>query len=189
MKKTLHSVLCRSLAYFLAGCIAMQPAQAALVTISNTPLATAGGGSAVLPNLLFTLDASGSMAWDYLPDYLNNQDNGNNQCMTRSSGGTDCQQGDPVWYTGGSQGTNGVAYDPRVNYKPALNADGTTVVASPLNTAAVPVDAFGAQSTGTIDVTQRIPDLRFCNTSSFTTCKKNGAAGSVRVGLSVGARE
>jgi type IV pilus assembly protein PilY1 len=115
------------------------------------------------------------MDWDYLPDYLNNEDSGNNQCMTRSGGSNDCQAGDPIWYTGGAFGTNGVAYDPRVFYKPALKADGTTVSASPLSVTSVPVDAFQAQSTSTIDITASIQDNKFCNSNSV--CKRNGATG------------
>src|SRR5574342_1261212 len=84
MKKTRIAPMLRLIAVFLC-CLAARPALAATVTISSTPLATAGG-SGILPNLLFTLDASGSMDWDYLPDYVND----NNKCMTRSGGSTNC---------------------------------------------------------------------------------------------------
>ena len=177
MKNNLNLALSRCLAYLLASCIVAQPVFGADVTISNTPLATAGGGASVLPNLLFTLDASGSMDWDYLPDYFNNEDSGNKQCLTRNGGGTDCQAGDPAWYTGGSQGANGVAYDPRVYYKPALNYDGSTVAASPLTVTSVPVDAYQAQSTSNIDVTASIQDIKYCNASSSAVCKRNGTTG------------
>jgi type IV pilus assembly protein PilY1 len=106
------SPLTRGFVYLLACCFVSQPAFGAGVTISPTPLATAGGSS-VLPNLLFTLDGSGSMDFDFLPDYLSYKDNGDNQCMTRSTNGTDCQAGDPAWYAGGSGGANGVGYDPK----------------------------------------------------------------------------
>ena len=171
MKTTNKSSLTRAFVYLLAWCLAAQPAFAATVTISTTPLATAGG-SAVLPNLLFTLDASGSMDWDFLPDYLEYKDGGVQQCMTRSGGSTDCSRGDPVWYAGGSSGSNGVAYDPRVFYKPGLKADNTTYLAAPLTVTAVPNDAYGAQSTSNTNITTGIQDYKFCNSQGV--CKRNG---------------
>src|SRR5262245_11493723 len=175
MKTSLKTSLIRSLVYVLTWCIAVQPAHAALVTISSTPLATAGGSN-VLPNLLFTLDASGSMDWDFMPDYLEYKDGGERQCMTRSDGNTDCRSGDPIWNAGGSQGANGVAYDPNINYRPGLKADGTTVVTSPLNVASVPIDAYGAQDNGNIDITSQIPDQQYCNGNSV--CLRNGTVDS-----------
>ena len=186
MNNNQRSFVTRGLVYLFAGCLVAQPAFAGNVTISNTPLATAGGGASVLPNLLFTLDTSGSMDWDYLPDYFSNEQNGTNQCMTRSNSQTgsshntpitftDCEQGDPAWYTGGSHGTNGVAYDPTVFYKPALKVDGTTVAASPLVETSVPIDAFQAQSTSNINITTSIQDVKYCNSNGV--CKRNGTTG------------
>ena len=107
----------------LAALLAMGTAIPASVTISTVPLATSSGAN-ILPNLLFTLDASGSMGWDFLPDYVND----NQKCMTNSAGGNTCSYGDPPWQTGGSTGFNGVAYDPRVNYRPGVDWLGNTVL-------------------------------------------------------------
>ena len=41
-----------------------------LVDSTKDALASAGGNN-ILPNLLFTLDNSGSMNWDFIPDYVN----------------------------------------------------------------------------------------------------------------------
>jgi len=71
------------------------------------PLASTFGAN-LLPNVLFTLDDSGSMAWDYLPDYVNDA----NKCMNKSDGTTACLFGDPPYSAGGPQGFNGVGYDP-----------------------------------------------------------------------------
>ena len=68
------------------GCALIAGAASAATTdISNVPLASASG-STVLPNLLFTLDDSGSMDSDYNPDYVNDT----NKCLTNSGGGTTC---------------------------------------------------------------------------------------------------
>jgi type IV pilus assembly protein PilY1 len=44
--------------------------QAVALTLATTPLA-ASTTSVVRPNLMYVLDDSGSMAWDYTPDYIN----------------------------------------------------------------------------------------------------------------------
>ena len=175
MKTTLKTPLAGLIAASLV-CLAA-PASAATVTISSTPLATAGGSS-VLPNLMFILDGSGSMASDYNGDFVN--DSG--KCMTRSGPGTTCTLGDPPWNAGGANGMNGVAYDPMFNYKPGLNSNGTTVRAAPLTVTAVPNDAYNIESTGNTDITTGIQDTRYCNGNNV--CKRNGSdnAGTSLVG-------
>ena len=69
--------------------------------IANTPLATQSA-TAVRANMMFIMDDSGSMGWDYLPD---NADY-NNLCF-------------------GFSGVNGVFYNPNVKYVPPVRADGT----------------------------------------------------------------
>src|SRR5512134_386311 len=44
------------------------PANTANTDIANEPLSQAATG--VKPNIMFILDASGSMDWDYSPDYV-----------------------------------------------------------------------------------------------------------------------
>ncbi|HYL19460.1 MAG TPA: hypothetical protein VEV20_12320, partial [Burkholderiales bacterium] len=51
----------------LFGSLPSIVAWAALTDISNTPLGSASSAT-VKPNLLLTMDTSGSMAWDYMPD-------------------------------------------------------------------------------------------------------------------------
>ncbi len=167
----------------LAALLAMGSAIPASVTISSVPLATSSGAN-ILPNLLFTLDGSGSMGWDYLPDYVNDTQ----KCMTNSAGGTTCSYGDPPWQTGGATGFNGVAYDPRVYYRPGVDWLGNTVLnwtattkttSSPLPTTALVADAYLGGST--INLTSGITDRRYCNANSV--CKRNGtdAAGTTLV--------
>ena len=86
-----------------AAILAMTPVTfAATTSISNQPLATLPNVSAP-PNLLFILDNSGSMAWEHMPDDMN----------------------DSGTYGYVSSQCNGVAYDPTLTYDPPLKYDGT----------------------------------------------------------------
>ena len=171
--------------------------QGATTDLSSVPLVTSST-SAVLPNLMFILDDSGSMDWDYMPDWAN------------SSSDTLFRNND----------YNGVYYSAAVTYSPPVyyNADGslnTTTYPSmtSANTSAwtkVKNDGYCVQSTCTTvsnlttnayfytfipgeycsDVklrtcnTQSAPStsfpfpakLRWCTTSALTTCQ------AVRIG-------
>ncbi|BCL76823.1 type IV pilus biogenesis factor PilY1 [Jeongeupia sp. HS-3] len=78
--------------------------QAALTDLANSPITSASKAEAK-PNVLFILDDSGSMDWDYLPDGLNNQRN--MRCF-------------------GYHGYNKAFYDPNTTYTPPIKADGTS---------------------------------------------------------------
>ncbi len=80
------------------------PALAAPVILATSPLATSSS-SLVPPNIMFMLDDSGSMAWDYLPDMVLNF------------------RGD---YGFNSSQCNGVAYNPKIIYTPPVYSDGTS---------------------------------------------------------------
>ena len=61
----------RAIAWFVMLVLNVtQVTQVAALTISNIPLAAATTNT-VRPNLMYVLDDSGSMAWDYTPDYIN----------------------------------------------------------------------------------------------------------------------
>jgi len=92
------------LALALTACLALPlPSMAASVALATSPLATSTT-STVLPNVMFILDDSGSMDWNYMPDDANDFDGKygfpSNQC-------------------------NGVYYDPSITYNPPVYADGT----------------------------------------------------------------
>ena len=171
-----HIVLIkRLLAYGLAANLAVQPAFAQ-VTISQLPLASAGGNN-VLPNLLFTLDNSGSMNWDFIPDYVNPATSGmpNNPCMTNSGGSNLCVAGDPPYTAGGQFGSNGVAYDPNFSYLAGIDSNGQPHVNPPSGTltpTSTPNDAYGVQFAGTANLTTSVQDRRYCNSNNV--CKRNG---------------
>ncbi len=113
-------------------------ALAASVALATAPLATATT-STVKPNVMFILDDSGSMAWDFLPDWV----------------GDDYPRSSNLALYKNAQ-FNGVYYNPAVTYKPPVhyNADGTLntttypSIGSPWT--AVRYDAFGKQTTAVL---------------------------------------
>ncbi len=157
--------------YAVAACLASQPVFAAPTDIASVPLASSAGAS-FLPNLLFSLDDSGSMGRNYLPDYVVD----NNTCMV-SDDGTACQAGDPPFAAGGQTGMNGVGYDPNFNYLPGLSSTGQPVLNPPSGTltpTSVTPDAYLGGTN--VNVTTNSPDNRYCNgTGASAPCKRNGA--------------
>lgn len=146
----MNSRLLRGISQALLLLGAASGTQSAVTSIASAPLVTSSA-SAVLPNLMFVLDDSGSMDWNYLPDWAS----GASTPLARNSR------------------YNGVAYDPATTYLPPVkyNTDGTrdtttypsqngtsaatganTGVATP-NWQAVKIDAYGVQSTTTSDLT------------------------------------
>jgi len=176
------STIKRFTVYATLACMVSQPAFAAVTDIANTPLSS--GQNNPPPNLMFILDDSGSMAGDFLPDYVNASGLGTvaNAVMPRSDGSQDCTPGDPCYYAGGVNGFNGVAYDPNVNYKPGVKYDGSLQLAAPLSTTALQADAYGALTppTTTVNLTNSTvsTDKVWCNASSGGVCKRNGADNS-----------
>lgn len=99
----------RVTAWLLALLLAPLPdARAAAADVANLPLGTASTQKAK-PNLMFVLDDSGSMAWDFMPDDLDADDN---ELAENTYGYLSAQ-------------CNGVAYNPAITYKPPIKADGT----------------------------------------------------------------
>jgi type IV pilus assembly protein PilY1 len=161
--------------------------QAAITDIGNAPLISTTTGD-VLPNLMYILDDSGSMASDFMPDYVVDS----NKCKTTGTSGSfsaACAAGDPPYMT--SQ-FNSLYYSPFITYLPPVNADGTSRVqmdsAQTAGWTNVPFDAYGIYSnTNTslipslINSTIGYRDVAWCNTATPTTadlidpavCKKN----------------
>lgn len=153
---------------------------AATTDLASAPLATASNAT-VRPNLLFTLDDSGSMGWNYLPDYVK----GGNNCKLS----TGCSEGATPFMT---NDYNGVMYNPKITYEPAVNADGTLKTAQDcVNTGgsatnctaangwaggwtAVQKDGFGVQSTGTINLLTGYPEEVYSTDKYSTVYKRNG---------------
>src|SRR5712671_5528815 len=164
-------------AYLVAACMGAQPAFAAVTDISNVPLGSAGG-STYLPNLLFILDDSGSMGSDYNPDYVNDS----NTCLTDSGGNNNCTRGDAPFEAGGSNGFNGVGYDPNFTYLNGLSSTVQPVVNPPSGTVSPTSLVSDAYLGGaSVNVTTNFPDKNYCNSASTPACKRGGAntAGTV----------
>ena len=117
-----------------AGLVLPNVGHAALLNLAQIPLATATT-TIVLPNILFTLDDSGSMAWDYMPDWV---------------GDSYARSGNANLYR--NSAFNVVYYNPAVTYtKPVLfNAtnglDTTTYPDITANWDNVKYDAYGVRS-------------------------------------------
>lgn len=115
---------------FAAALISLN-VHAALTDISNAPLATSSGSS-VKPNLMYVLDNSGSMAWDYMPDNV------------------DYPYFSTSKYGFASAQCNGVYYDPTQTYALPVYASGLAYPASSFTLA--PIDGFGTTTTSTMNL-------------------------------------
>jgi Tfp pilus tip-associated adhesin PilY1 len=112
----------------LGICLALPlKVEAGLVSLATSPL-TQSVTSDVMPNLMFVLDDSGSMDWDYMPDQAQN-----------FSGS----------YGFNSSQCNGTYYNPAITYTPPLKSDGTSYPNSSF-TAAIR-DGFDSAS-GTVNL-------------------------------------
>jgi type IV pilus assembly protein PilY1 len=114
----------------------------------------------VRPNMYFILDDSGSMSWDYLPDWTPSSYCKNN---TGTSGGSCANTRPPMR----SPDYNAVFYNPAIPYLPPLNADGSEKTSYDGLTA-VPYDAFSGGST--LNLTTNYADEEWCVGSSTTDC-------------------
>jgi type IV pilus assembly protein PilY1 len=135
-----------ALAASLFGAL-LPAAHTQVVTFPDSPLQTSSSVS-VKPNLLFVLDDSGSMAWQYTPDYVSGDstwssgefyermcyDSGDNDWNPSGSTNDDrtgtihgwnkvCQPGDVPY---GAPFFNTQYYNPAIRYRPAVNSDGSS---------------------------------------------------------------
>lgn len=166
--------------------------QAVSTDIAPVPLSSIGISGTVKPNIMVMLDNSGSMDWDFVGDYVNDQfckkstSGGfgayccsSNSESTSGSGSTSCWTGAAPFTRRGhppflNAGFNGMAYNPTVLYTPPKKADGTSwpAVGSPWT--AVKNDAYNIQDTGSIDLVTGFPDTQWCSDLALTTCIRNG---------------
>lgn len=112
----------------LAGLFLMAasvPATAADTDLADIPLANATT-TTILPNIMLDLDNSGSMSWDYMPDYVRFT---STQVFSQWCRGTNssntlvvCEPGDPPYF---ASGFNGLYYNPAIRYGWPVNANGT----------------------------------------------------------------
>ena len=137
-----YSRLAAALMVGAAAGLASAPAAADITDISQTPLASASN-LAVLPNILFLLDDSGSMTFDTLPDHTERNQQGTerryfqNNAVCKPKGilttsstaslnglpATHCDRTEPPF---GAVEHNGMYYNPQQTYRPAMRHDGTS---------------------------------------------------------------
>lgn len=155
----------------LAALLPQGQARAALADLSTSPLVTSSS-TVVKPNIMFVLDDSGSMGWDYLPDLANDAycKNASGGTITPLTGVSSCQLGDPPY---SNSDWNGVYYDPATTYTPPIKADGTSYPSFGSPWTAVKIDGYGVQSAGTINLTTSYPDRQWCTDAGLTLCSAN----------------
>lgn len=112
MSSLYRTVCCRAIPQFsialsiaLAG-FASTPAHAQTLALSDVPLFLL---ESTPPNLAISYDDSGSMMWAYLPDSIRNDANVQTRAATKSNF------------------HNRMYYDPAVDYRPGLDADGNSL--------------------------------------------------------------
>lgn len=125
-------------------------AQAGTTDLADKPLANATTAT-ILPNIMLDLDSSGSMNWDYMPDYVRMRSDRTYEAWCRdTSGGRKavCEQGDPPYF---ATAFNKIYYNPAVRYQWPVDADGTRRADGLRNTSYgppwnVPSDGFNVQA-------------------------------------------
>lgn len=105
--------------------LAPVPGVPAVTDLANIPLTNATTAK-ILPNIMLDLDDSGSMAWDYMPDYvrlLSKDDSFTRMCRGVDSHNTlvVCEPGDPPYF---ANGFNTMHYNPEVRYRWPVGHDG-----------------------------------------------------------------
>jgi type IV pilus assembly protein PilY1 len=187
-----------SIALSVAGALGLsQGAEAGFLTIANEPLGTAT--TSIVPNVMFILDNSGSMTREFMPDYVEDSHNPSNgvtaACFDAGddSSGTingspdACRVGDPPFM---SPDFNTIYYNPGLQYRPALDYDGTQKTSqNRLNTAdwtKVRTDEYGVEendqlgnSASEVDLASGYPDRVWCtaqsDSASGANCRQNSA--------------
>ena len=167
--------------------------------ISNTPLVTSSTAD-VRPNMMFILDDSGSMNFDFAPDWVN-YGNDAEYCKASTgkavdgccpnSGGERCSEyktTNPPFNIGSTAQRPGTAfaaysfnrlyYDPSIVYNPPKKADATDYTsknaANTSNWTAVPMDGFGIQDVNrNIDLTSKYPETLWCDSNNTSVCTYN----------------
>ncbi len=164
----------RLVARLLAAPLLLAYCTAQGTDLSNTPLTTSTA-TAMRPNILFVIDDSGSMASNYMPDYVNDT-----LCRKATSSGwsTSCTEGDPPYF---SADFNGIYYNPTFSYKPPVNADGTSraeqfrLASGVRRYDQVQSDPFLSPGS-TSNLETNFPDKLWCTTNNPTAAQKSSAS-------------
>lgn len=170
------------LAAMVVACLFATQPSAQLADLSDVPLASAPS-TTVLPNLMYILDDSGSMAWDYMPDNVYSLSSGTNisNCKSYSTTAStsfsqvQCNNGEPPYY---ASAFNQVYYNPSITYSAGIDSAGTSLGDQAISSAKL--DAY--LNATTKNLTNTYQEYVYCNTSTPTAadltnplvCKRNG---------------
>ena len=148
---------------------------AAGTDIATEPLITPGTSS-VKPNMYFILDNSGSMDWEYLPDWVDDSTYcKDEEGKVYGQGGRDCyggygtQRGLLMFH---NTDFNNIYYNPAITYTVPKNHDGTNKT-SYSGTGSVPWDGYGVQSSSSLTLATSLPDMEWCTGSDYSDCLRN----------------
>ena len=161
-------VLALSMALLGAG--GAPPAGAANTDIASVPVLNVTGTGSIKPNLILMLDDSGSMAWDFAGDQVNNSTSGSDsqgKCFT-ANGLTSCTG--PGYPPFAVQDFNFIYYDPTVTYTPGVTSTGASMGAQNTFTA---VKTNPYVSSSTVNLVTSYPDYLWCSVSSPTSAQKS----------------
>jgi type IV pilus assembly protein PilY1 len=158
-------------------------AYSATVDLTTVPLATATTTN-VLPNLMFTLDDSGSMDSNYLPDWVDDSlcksvsGSYNAACNQKSNLTTSPAYPNQPPYQ--SSDFNAIYYNPAIRYTPAINDAGAKVNTSGdvkgnqiTPWTSVKNDAYNIQDTGSTNLVTGYTDVEWCTDNTYTDCLRN----------------
>lgn len=142
------------------------PLDFATVPLANSPTIK------IQPNLLFVLDDSGSMGFNYLPDWADDLICKN---ITAGSFNLACVNQPPFR----SSDFNAIYYNPAIVYAPAVSGSGGKVntsgdsKGSQTTWTSVKNDAYNIQSTASTNLVSGYTDVEWCTDTNYTDCLRN----------------
>ena len=159
MKKLSAALLA---AFFIS--LVPRVAGAAATDIASVPVMNITGTGSIKPNVMLMLDDSGSTAWDYTPDQVNDT----KKCFD----GASCALGYPPYF---SPEFNFQYYSPDITYTPGVNSLGASF-GNQTTFTAVKTDPYGVQQNnqaGTAMTTENLltnyPDVVYCSCLLYTS--------------------
>ncbi|HQZ45299.1 MAG TPA: PilC/PilY family type IV pilus protein [Usitatibacteraceae bacterium] len=102
----IRRILAAALAIAATGLVSVRHAGAELADLSTVPLANSPS-DAVLPNLMYILDDSGSMAWNYMPDQIFRTSGGSTLYNCKKCTSSNCGTSSTNTGPGGTSSTTG----------------------------------------------------------------------------------
>jgi len=172
-------------ALFAGSVLGAAMSRAASTDLADKPLANSTT-AVLLPNIMLDLDNSGSMLWNYMPDYVRMKSGNIFETYCRNTDGNMtavCNDGDPPF---AASAFNKIYYNPAVRYDWPLNHDGSrraealksarTAYKSPWS--GIPSDGYGKQR---IEKTYSQTNLGYpCGPE--TTCPKLNPGDTINLG-------